>query len=281
MTHFLMRLAARSLGRAPVLAPRVRALYEPEPSVPAPVERWSQRAPEAPSASARVEAWSARAPAGPRAGHGEAEAPSTPRLANDRTPLARAVAPTGESDVLVESEPAPRVVEEPLAAALIPGRAEQRSSRPPPATAEAALPTPDTRAPVPRWGRMLASNAARAPASAPPPRGPLLPAQTPPEPLEAVLRASTQSARRAPGHTPSERPPQLVPTYPRAGVQELAPRRAAAPAPSDPSAPPIHVSIGRIEVSAVSSAPRVKESEKARPRATLEQYLEARRRGAR
>jgi hypothetical protein len=64
-------------------------------------------------------------------------------------------------------------------------------------------------------------------------------------------------------------------------TRPLESRRPLPPPIPQESERPIHVTIGRIEVTAVTSASRDREKVKVRPRVSLDNYLAGRRKGSR
>jgi hypothetical protein len=258
MSDFLMRLAARELGEVPVLAPRVRSLYEGERGVLAEPDRSTSPDP-------RLE------PGLRRTIRPAPEPHAAPPISSDPRPASVEV----EQRPVEASAPAPLVSEKKVHSDPIARARELPILAEPRATAE-------ERAATPPRGELLTAIPIRARDSASPSSIAAAERAVPVrEPIARLERVQAQSALG-----PSrERAPKLVPAVVRRFDDPIAsvPRRPArAPAPGPlATEPPIHVSIGRIEVTAVSSAPRAKEKSKPRPRASLDEYLSERRRGPR
>ena len=92
----------------------------------------------------------------------------------------------------------------------------------------------------------------------------------------------TISARNVPSAVPSPVRDRLVQALvsPSPGIARSEPQRQAPPQPQAEPEPVIHVSIGRIEVRAVSETPRARSEKQAIPVMSLEEYLRGRDKGA-
>jgi hypothetical protein len=265
MSDILAMLVQRERGLAQALAPRLPSRFEsgaePVPPVDAPAA--------AANASAPTVAGSGPVPPSPPS-HGRQSAPmaapapiAPPRAAIATHSFAPSTqAPTGHAAPMPPREragpvqPAVAIVHHTVVQAA-PAAAPAVSPAPAPAAAAAPAPrrAPD---PVPlRAGAAPAS--ARAPAPAP-----SMPAAAVPAPVRvSVALSSTPAAARG------AQPAQALGPPPAALLQ--APRSAPSAAP-DP-VPAIHVSIGRVEVRAVSAASQTARGPRQPEPTSLETYL--------
>jgi hypothetical protein len=277
MSDFLMRLAARELGQAPVVEPAPRALYEADagrtdapPSEPA-IDLQERGARRAPSSAARspidgTSALSGAAPRLPSVTHEPAMrlalSPPQPQILHARTERVHAESEPLRTDTLERTQTIEHHRETPTERVRI-------IAHEPPAT---IVPIPTGQdSPVCARERDRSHDL------------PVRPSHG------GAERSSSRQLRSA---TPLDRfaAPKLV--HERTGAAGEEPVRGRAAARSPESArpsfqalpaveAPIHVSIGRIEVTAVTSTARPVNKTKARQRVPLDEYLAARRRGAR
>lgn len=309
MTDFLARLAARALGQAPVLEPRIRSTFEPEPSLASAVDPRARGEPSAATGRAPAEpldprpevvaSAAARRVAAKEAAdlrrRGERDHPPAPVEPPPRTP-----APLVDPQAIRgpgPDRPAPTGRPEPATAAPLPavpadGRAvsptvsERPAGRGPDGTAparepaspafrstrgdDAAAPAPPLEAQRPASGRAPRSHA---------PRALFVEARDQLEPPDEA-RAARASARPAARVTPLVPGPLRSAALP---VSSLAPaRRREDPRTASRAAEPaLEVSIGRIEIAAAPAPARSTEKTRPRPRTSLEDHLARRRKGAR
>ena len=281
MSDFLTRLAARELGQAPVLEPRIRALFEPdagdrvvgEPTLP-------RLAPDARPHEDRTDVRTPELPA-----HPPVEPP--PESPPPR-PLVRARAPAA-----IQNTTSPPLLPDEHShddRRLPVERDSLRIDTPEPGSAPAHPREARTeRTLTPPHHSVSVSTPVQKDGAARPHRSERSQALPPGRTVPVELDLSRVSAKPVLSNAPLDRraPPRLVHGRVRIGTDgPLATRALDSSRPSPVPIPqavdtPIHVSIGRIEVTAVTNAPRAKEKAKARPRASLDDYLAQRRRGSR
>jgi hypothetical protein len=268
MNDYLDNLVAKSLGLAEVVAPRPMSLFEPAPSDAGPLvqdyypleqDDASQRTPAGASPMKDV-----AAPLASKDGSSEKEPPE-PRAARSDQPSQRHVQPPAQHMDRDASLSAPLLIPHQPAADT-----GQRADH-----ARSAAPV----------NRQIVEGHQAAPAHAP---------------LRIVSQATTPAERRAPAPeagplTPAQGRAAPITTLSPSGAMLVAPaslRRAdqesrsplsgsaAVPAPApDAAAPTIKITIGRVDVRAVTpdkEAPRAREAERRNPALTLEEYLKRR-----
>jgi hypothetical protein len=278
MSDFLMRLVARELGQAPVVEPAPRALYEPDagrtdapPSEPA-IDLQARGARRAPSSAARspIDGTSALSGAAPRLPSVTREPPAMPRALSPPLPLI-----VHARTEHVHAEPEPLRTDTLERTQTIEHHSETRTERVriiahEPLATIVPIPTAQD-SPVRARGRDRSHDLPVGPSHG------------------GVERSSSRQLRYAP---PRDRfaAPTLVHERTGAAGEERVRVHAAARSPESarPSfqalpavEAPIHVSIGRIEVTALTNTARPVNKTKARQRVPLDEYLAARRRGAR
>jgi hypothetical protein len=276
MNDYLDNLVAKSLGLAEVVAPRPMSLFEPAPSDAGPLVHDSysleqgaapQRTPAGASPITNV--------AAPLASEDEVseKTPHTPRVAQADQPSQRPVQPFDRDASL-------------SAPLLIPRRPADDDEGQRADNARSAAPMNQQPADQQPLNQQTVEGHQAAPAHAPlrivpqattpaehrvpdaPEAGPLTPAQ----------------ARAAPITTPASSGAMLVaPASLRRADQEggrASPDRVAVPAPApDAATPTIKITIGRVDVRAVTldkESPRAREAERRNPALTLEEYLKRR-----
>jgi len=244
VSGFLAHLAARSLGQSPAVQPRLPSRFEPPAFLPG-AARWSAGDPGEPGIVEREEERPAPAPRrGPAAG---------PHGADRRPPI-----PEGqEGPERREPFPAP---------AVEPGRDRAAGSRPalaPETPRPAAAPGPP--APHPTVARPPAPVPAGAPIASIAPTGPAAAAGRPAawpedggggEGVPSAPRPAPAPAARLAPSSVQPAPPAPGPVVARPEVMLASPPTPAVPfAPARPAAEPvIRVTIGRVEVRAVTEA---------------------------
>jgi hypothetical protein len=270
MNDYLDNLVAKSLGLAEVVAPRPMSLFEPAPSDAGPLvqdyypleqDDASQRTPAGASPMKDV-----AAPLASKDGSSEKEPPE-PRAARSDQPSQRHIQPVDRDASLS----APLLIPHQPAADT-----GQRADH-----ARSAAPVNQQPA-----NRQIVEGHQAAPAHAP---------------LRIVSQATTPAERRvtdapeAGPLTPAQGRAAPITTLSPSGAMLVAPaslRRAdqesrsplsgsaAVPAPApDAAAPTIKITIGRVDVRAVTpdkEAPRAREAERRNPALTLEEYLKRR-----
>jgi hypothetical protein len=270
LTGFLVKLLARSRGAADVVTPRIASLFEPPgPSLPAP--EWEVVAgpePDAASAPNRTAAGS-RAPApGSRAQAEASRPPGRIQAQPERIPAEH------ETDV---DEPRPTVLSPPVPAAgpapaarltQLPGRPGSAPGRVP----EAAGVTAAT--PVDRGARDVAADVPAARATG---------RQAPQDGFAGREPSFSEVGPEAPALRPSEIADQPLPVpRPPAPPLLLPPRRrprfeaARREQPAASSVPAVHVTIGRIEVRAVTDPAPTRRERAESPVMSLADYLKSR-----
>jgi hypothetical protein len=297
MNDFLGRLAARALGEAPVVKPRVRSRYEPG-GVPQAGEAWGEEVVEAVDRKDGRDNGDSRDREGRREEAGEAAPLEAP---GERRPAPRAPVPVSQGFEPRAAEPlATRPIPEPPRAAPVgepvevadrplpapaaeatppkPGKAVRKA---PPRPAPVAAPEPPPRHGEPRiWRPATIAEPAEPPSREPAPRRerrggepppvPAVPSPSPaPAPVEArpairVSRPAQQRTEPLPTVGPRRGAPDLVPSSERGG---------------EPAAPEevVRVSIGRIDVHAGPPAtPAPVPRRPAGSRLSLSDYLKGR-----
>jgi hypothetical protein len=272
MSDFLMQLAHRALAPQPTLRPRVQSLFEP-PHPHAPVVR------EEP----------AELPAEPPRVPGPAPLPESSAPADER-PAIQPPDHLAESSAPEEPPPLSRVAAPPPAV-------RRDTPAPPPAKPEPAQnrfpPREPSRPREPRQHRPWSAEK-----TPPSDERPLRPPVGPAEGLSEERHVQTSPEREAPAPRPKPAGPDLSPaepkpaekkpphapvavavksiSHPRADKPDqapLAPRAVTEPSP-DRSAPAVHVTIGRVEIRAVSPPAASKNgSPLPAARLSLDEYL--------
>ena len=276
MNGFLDRLAARALGEAPRMQPRLRSHFEPDAGVlpGGPVEEIGEVAVQGTFESVSEGSRAESSPPGPlshwergsktsRSGPQTAASPDLPLSPRER-------GPGGEDSARHPFEP-PQSPEQVFEA---PETEQSRLRRAP----HPLAPSP-TRPPVPPGEGEIN-------VSSPAPTLALKRVVAPPLPADG--RADGRGGRGVRGHEaapPESVEPQPPRLRPRSALAEKLPtvepdRRAPlppAPEESEPSETVVHVSIGRIDVRAAQPpAPAVRPARPAGPRLTLTDYLKRR-----
>jgi hypothetical protein len=268
---YLAQLVAQVRDSEPVLRRRQPSLFEPAPGA----VQASLQAETADDSMQRAP-WTSAAPVVPAA--------VPPALRIERLP-----APHSSATAQPETGTTPRPRGEPL-------RVDASFSAAPPAAGSNASAT--RRVPHAPAADPAAHHAARATGTVPADPQAKAPVHRAPsdgqthsrtlQPTGSLLAsaAAPMAARHAANPLPQ---PTRPPPAPQPGLSH-APRRAAAPAsassqPASPAAPrelpPIHVTIGRVEVRAVAAPAPAERSRRAAPRTNLEQYLRERHGGGR